>query len=165
MGYEATGQVDLPLADYLNLKFYLMDARPGVSPEAFIQELVHRWLTIEMERNLLRYNGRALHGYQWKSVFLPDGTCLRTNHKKEAVFAKVIGERIRTDDGAALTPSMFANRHTQGRNAWRFVRLRFPGEEHWMRADRCRKRQEQQARQQTTLALDLPQDKSRSNSV
>jgi hypothetical protein len=33
-----------------------------------------------------------------------------------------------------VTPSSFANRHTVGRNAWRFVWLRFSGEEHWVKA-------------------------------
>jgi hypothetical protein len=38
----------------------------------------------------------------------------------------------------ALTPSMFANRHAKGRNAWRFVWLRFPGDDYWVRAANCR---------------------------
>jgi hypothetical protein len=50
----------------------------------------------------------------------------------------VVGDRIRADDGEYLTPSLFANRHTTGRNAWRFVWLRFPGDDYWVRAGNCR---------------------------
>jgi hypothetical protein len=31
-----------------------MDTRPGVKADAFVTELVHRWLTVEMERLALR---------------------------------------------------------------------------------------------------------------
>jgi hypothetical protein len=48
------------------------------------------------------------------------------------------GIGIRSDDGEYLTPSLFVNRHTTGRNAWRFVWLRFPGDDYWIRADNCR---------------------------
>jgi len=46
------------VADYLELEFFLMDARPGVKPDALVTELVHRWLAVEMERLSLRKNGR-----------------------------------------------------------------------------------------------------------
>jgi hypothetical protein len=49
-----------------------------VKPEAFVTELVQRWLAVEVERLALRMNGRAMRGYQWKNIFLPDGTNLRT---------------------------------------------------------------------------------------
>lgn len=54
MAYEAKQAVYLPVTDFLNLEFYLMDARPGVKSDAFVTELVNRWLTVEMERNSLR---------------------------------------------------------------------------------------------------------------
>jgi hypothetical protein len=53
-------------------------------------------------------------------------------------FAKVVGDSIVSDDGTSLSPSLFANRHAKGRNAWRLVWLRFPGEDHWVRAANCR---------------------------
>jgi len=138
MTYEAKQPVYLPVTDYLELEFYLMDARPGVKPDAFVTELVHRWLAVEMERLALRKNGHAMRGYQWKNLFLPDGTSLRTSHCGVIDFAKVMGNRIVSDDGASLTPSQFANRHANGRNAWRFVWIRYPGDEYWIRAVNCR---------------------------
>jgi hypothetical protein len=44
MEYEPKQAVYLPIADYLELEFFLMDVRPGVKPDAFVTELVHRWL-------------------------------------------------------------------------------------------------------------------------
>ena len=140
MEYVATQPVNLLLAEFLELEFYLIDHRPGVKPEAFVAELVKRWLAVENERLALRRDGPALRGFQWKNLFLPDGTHLRTAYGEEVDFARVCGDRIRSDDGAAVTPSQFANRRAKGRNAWRFIWLRFPGNERWVRADDCRAR-------------------------
>jgi len=138
MEYMAKQSVDLPVTDYLELEFYLMDARPGIKPDAFVTELVHRWLAVEKERLALSKNGPTMRGYQWKNLFLPDGTQLRTCHLGVIEYAKVNGDCIVAEDGATLTPSRFANRHGAGRNAWRSVWIRYPGEAHWRRAANCR---------------------------
>ncbi len=140
MTYEAKQAVYLPVTDYLQLEFFLMDARPGVKPDAFVTDLVNRWLAVEMERLSLRERGQAMRGFQWKNVFLPEGTALRSTYCNTVEFAKVVGDHIVTDDGAKMTPSQFANRHAKGRNAWRFVWLRFPGNDYWIRAGTCRMR-------------------------
>jgi hypothetical protein len=148
MAYEAKQPVYLPVADFLQLEFYLMDVRPGIKPDAFVAELVSRWLAVEMERQSLRERGDAIRGFQWKNVFLPDGTGLRTSYRSTIEFAKVVGNRIVADDGTTLTPSQFANRSAKGRNAWRFIWLRFPGNDFWIRACNCRMRaEERQSRQ------------------
>lgn len=149
MDYQAKQPIYLPVADFLNLEFHLMDTRPGVKADAFVTELVKRWLVIEMERLALIKNGQAMRGFQWKNVFLPEGTILRTSYRHVVEYAKVIGDRLLSDDGESLTPSLFANRHATGRNAWRFVWLRFPGDDHWVRAANCRTRFTEQARKQS----------------
>lgn len=143
MAYEAKQSLSLPIVDYLRLELHLMETRPDVRPEAFVTGLVQRWLTIDTERLALRKNGPAMRGFQLKNIFLPDGTRLRTSYRHAVEFAKVVGDHIVSDDGTRLTPSLFANRHAKGRNAWRFVWIRFPGDEHWSRAADCRKRQNQ----------------------
>jgi len=135
MAYEPQLPINLPLGDFMELEYHLMNTRPGVKPDAFVAELVHRWLSIETERLALQKNGPAIRGFQWKNIFLPDGTNLRTCYQHTIEFSKVAGDHIRADDGEQLTPSQFANRHAKGRNAWRFVWLRFPGEDNWVRAD------------------------------
>lgn len=140
MRYEAKYPVYISATDYLNLELHLMDTRPGVKPDAIVGELVQRWLTVEMERLSLRENGYSKRGFQWKAIFLPEGTSLRTSYFDTVEFAKVVGNRLVTDEGEVVTPSQFANRRAKGRNAWRFVWVRFPGDDHWIRAENCRAR-------------------------
>lgn len=142
MTYEAKRPVYISATDYLDLELHLMDTRPGVRPDAFVEELVKRWLTVELERLALREHGYSKRGFQWKTTFLPEGTLLRTSYLDTVEFAKVVASRLLTDEGDAVTPSQFANRHAKGRNAWRFVWVRFPGDDHWIRANNCRTRSE-----------------------
>lgn len=77
-------------------------------------------------------------GYQWKRLFLPDGTQLRAAFRGHTRYATVDGEHI-VCDGQPLTPSAFANLNGCGqRNAWHAIWLRFPGELDWRRAQDCR---------------------------
>jgi hypothetical protein len=144
MEFVAKRAVNLPVSDLLNLEFHLMDTRPGVKLEAFVTELVQRWLAMDAERLALKRNGQAMRGFQWKNVFLPDGSRLRTSYHHSVEFARVVGDEILLEDGAAVTPSQFANRHAKGRNAWRFIWVRFPGEGYWVRAVDCRTRADEQ---------------------
>jgi hypothetical protein len=48
MEYEPKQAVYLPICDFLELELHLMDTRPGVKPEAFVTELVQRWLAVEI---------------------------------------------------------------------------------------------------------------------
>lgn len=150
MEYESKQAVNFPIEDFLTLEFHLMDTRPDVRPEAFVIDLVRRWLALDKERLALRKNGRALRGFQWKNIFLPDGARLRTTYGHANEFAKVIGDHIVSDDGTRLTPSRFANRHAKGRNAWRFVWLRFPGDDYWSRAADYRARFDEQVQKLST---------------
>ncbi len=138
MAYQPMQAIGIHYGDFMQLEFLLMDTRPGVKPDAFIGNLVKRWVATERERLDLCKNGPSLRGVQWKSLFLPEGTRLRTTYRGAVEFAKIAGNRIVTDDATVATPSQFANRHAKGRNAWRFIWLRFPGEECWVSAQACR---------------------------
>ena len=80
----------------------------------------------------------ASKGYQWKQLFLPNGTELRATFGGRSRYATVQDEAILCD-GAPTTPSRLANARGCGtRNAWHNVWLRFPGEASWQLARRCR---------------------------
>ncbi|OEZ49754.1 hypothetical protein [Duganella sp. HH105] len=80
----------------------------------------------------------ASKGYQWKQLFLPNGTELRATFGGRSSYAKVQDEAMLCD-GAPTTPSRLANARGCGtRNAWHNVWLRFPGEATWKLARRCR---------------------------
>lgn len=143
MEYEAKQVLYLPVETLLPLELQLGESHPGVKLEAFITELINDWLARDSTGPVLPKADPAMRGYQWKAVFLPEGTDLRTSHGGKIEFAKVVGDRVVADEGVATTPSEFANRHAKGRNAWRFVWLRFPGDGYWTRADKCRARDEE----------------------
>jgi len=76
-------------------------------------------------------------GYQWKRLFLPEGTRLRISFHGQQRFACVEGGTI-LSDGMATTPSRFANQDGCGsRNAWQAIWLQFPGERDWTPASNC----------------------------
>jgi hypothetical protein len=85
-----------------------------------------------MARNNPNFFGMpATSGYQWKYLFLPSGTVLRTIYKGVNFHCLVDKDRIRYN-GDETTPSRFVN--TVGgvrRNAWEVVWLLFPNCKTW----------------------------------
>ncbi len=70
-------------------------------------------------------------GYQWKTLFLPEGTLLRSWSYGETRLARVEGDRI-IADGRAVTPNQFAQSFARTiRNAWRDLYVKRPGEKHF----------------------------------
>jgi hypothetical protein len=79
-----------------------------------------------------------LSGYQWKDLFLPSGTVLRTVFKGHH-YQATVQENVILFDGRHVSPSEFVN--TMGgssRNAWRALWLLFPNEKIWRLAAACR---------------------------
>lgn len=82
----------------------------------------------------------ATKGYQWKSLFLPDGTLLRTVFGGENHHCVVEADRIQYN-GRAVSPSGFVNA-VGGirRNAWRSTWILLPNTSQWQLADSLRVR-------------------------
>jgi len=79
-------------------------------------------------------------GYQWKHVFLPKGTVLRTVFDGKNFHAHVDGDRL-LYEGAAITPSRFANAvGGVRRNAWKVIWVLLPNAPTWKLADELRPR-------------------------
>lgn len=80
-------------------------------------------------------------GVQWKRLFLPDGTLLRTVFEGKNHHCLVEGDRI-LYDGKEVSPSGFVNA-VGGirRNAWRCTWILLPGEKEWKLADTLRTRE------------------------
>ncbi len=77
-------------------------------------------------------------GYQWKQLFLPNGTELRSTFCGKSTYAKVQDESIICDDAPTM-PSRLANASGCGtRNAWQNIWLKFPGDSTWKLARKCR---------------------------
>lgn len=87
-------------------------------------------------------------GYQWKSLFLPDGTELRMQYKGTYHYARVVGDTIVYKD-KPITPGSLANTVAGGsRNAWRDLWIKRPSDDEWVLADEWR------ARESTVTARD-----------
>ena len=84
----------------------------------------------------------AARGYQWKELFLPDGTDLRMQFGGDTYHACVNGDAIvyqgRTVSPRQLTIAIAGD----GRNAWRDLSLRLPGEKQFRPACLLRRNQQ-----------------------
>ncbi|MES2295857.1 MAG: hypothetical protein V4582_02390 [Pseudomonadota bacterium] len=83
----------------------------------------------------------ATKGYQWKQLFLPVGTLLRTVFGGKNHHCVVEGDQI-VFNGQAVSPSGFVNA-VGGirRNAWRCTWILFPDTKEWKLADTLRTRE------------------------
>jgi hypothetical protein len=102
------------------------------------EEAIHEWAS-RNHPDAIPLN--AMQGYQWKSLFLPDGTVLRTVFGGKNYHCRVDNDRI-VYDGEAVSPSGFVNA-VGGirRNAWRSIWVLLSTEKEWKLADSLRTRQ------------------------
>ena len=78
-------------------------------------------------------------GYQWKSLFLPSGTRLKTRVRGRTWIAVVEGDHI-IYDSRSMSPHEFANAFgVTGRNSWRDIWVHLPYDETWRLASSIRK--------------------------
>ena len=93
-------------------------------------------------------------GYQWKRLFLPSGTLLRTVFAGKNHHAIVEGDQLLYQD-KAVSPSGFVNAvGGMRRNAWRCTWLRFPDSSEWKLADALRTRERpRHARRPAAVAM------------
>ena len=86
--------------------------------------------------------GDPKRGYQWTTLFLPNGTRVSMNYKGRTYHAVVRYEQIWFDqDGKSYTPSELARviANNTSRNAWRDLMIKRPNDSGWTLADELRK--------------------------
>jgi hypothetical protein len=104
------------------------DLRP---PEEVTALALKEW----MLRNFGNPTGR---GYQWKDLFLPDGTRLRVRHNGLAYHAQIEGDQM-VYEGKPTSPSAWCALICGSvRNAWRDVYVRRDYTEAWTQASAWR---------------------------
>ena len=78
-------------------------------------------------------------GYQWKNLFLPDGTQIRMQYKGSYSYAKVEGDVVIFNE-KPISPASLANTIAgSSRNAWRDLWIKRPDDKEWKLADECRR--------------------------
>lgn len=94
----------------------------------------------------------SVRGYQWKSLFLPEGTEIRSWSYGEHNYARVVGDEI-IHKGKSVTPNQFAQSFARSmRNAWMDLNIRRPGDKQFKMAHRLRLELAQQAKQSQAAA-------------
>ena len=101
---------------------------------------IAHWLALQSQQPALYAGRRAVNGYQWKNLFLPSGTLLRTLYQGKSYHAAVDGDDI-LYEGRKVSPSEFVNAlGGAARNAWQRIWVLFPNEAKWLLAADLRDR-------------------------
>lgn len=105
----------------------------GIADDAIIDWLNRR--RAESERTARP----VLHGYQWKSLFLPEGTRLRRWSCSTQDYAEVIGDDL-IHEGLPTSPNRFVAACAGSvRNAWQEISVLMPGATTWKFASNLRR--------------------------
>lgn len=140
MGRPIIGGIYLPSDVYVALMKRTGEPCYGSKSEEALSTLIRNWIASPAGELKFRADEEVVDtkGYQWKQVFLPDGTELRATFQGISTYAKVESEKI-IRNGERITPSQLANANGCGtRNAWKAIWLKFPGTSTWKLAIKCR---------------------------
>jgi hypothetical protein len=108
------------------------------SLDQLVDDVLQGWLE-QVTRDDPETAHEAARGYQWKSLFLPDGTLLRFMVDGQYVEASVVGDAIRYQ-GRTFSPRQLIYFVTGTvRNAWRTLWIRERGHFRWHLADTRRR--------------------------
>ena len=104
---------------------------------AAITAAIELWLR-EQSKLAAGCDPASVRGYQWKSLFLPEGTEIRSWSYGEHNYARVEGDEI-IHKGKSVTPNEFAQSFARSmRNAWMDLSVRRPQDQHFKMAHRLR---------------------------
>jgi hypothetical protein len=132
----------LPTHSIRRLEAFLTETDSELKPADALTMAIEQWIAAQRGQ-FTSLTPTPTRGYQWKTLFLPAGTDLRVNFGGHTFYAQVQDDAI-IYEGMAVSPCQFANRAAgAGRNAWREVWLRFPGEQKWHPASRLRRELQQ----------------------
>lgn len=135
--------VKQPTAALRRLAEFLQETDSKLTVEQAATMAINQWLAAARGQPA-NITLPPLRGYQWKSLFLPEGTHLRMFLDWEYHYAQVEGETI-FYKGRAVTPHSFTTQcGGRCRNAWRDLWILLPGEAKWQAASRLRRLCEQE---------------------
>lgn len=131
--------VQISSALFLDLANYLQEFGDERDPVEIVEGAVAAWLAAA--RGETGTGDKPVPGYQWKRLFLPEGTELKMLYRGRHAFARVVGDAV-LYDGRNMTPNQFAAEVAgTARNAWRDLWLRLPGQRYWKNAAFIRQEQ------------------------
>lgn len=137
MGIDARGTPQVAPSLLRELADHLRLTGSNITFPQALADAVLAWIAADKERR--PQEAEPSRGYQWKSLFLPDSTELRMSCAGTAFYARVAGDHI-IFEGRSVSPrGMTLAIAGDGRNAWRDLWLKLPGERSWKHAMRCRR--------------------------
>ncbi|MCU6498712.1 hypothetical protein LPN04_13000 [Rugamonas sp. A1-17] len=125
----------VPPAAYDELCDFLRQSGSPLTPAEATAGAIKLWIAKNRE------DAAPVRGYQWKQLFLPDGTRLRVHSGDTWQGADVIGDDL-IFRGETVSPNQMVQQTCgDARNAWLELWIRFPGEKNWTKAAQLRARQ------------------------
>ena len=129
----------LPPATELLLEEFLHKSCNTLSVTEALVAAINLWIERERAAAL------PTRGYQWKMLFLPTGTRVRMQYDETWHSAEVVGDDLMYQ-GRPVSPHQLTQEVAgDGRNAWRDLWIRFPGERNWACAAQLRARLQKRA--------------------
>jgi len=139
----STVSAQVPTPTYIALMAQLRRGGRQQDLSSAITAAIVLWLAQQQNATA----GVGTHGYQWKSLFLPEGTELRSWSYGEHNYARVEGDKI-IHQGHAVSPNQFAHAFARTtRNAWEDLYIRRPGDKRFKLACLLRQEGEQEERE------------------
>ncbi|MBB5496862.1 hypothetical protein [Paraburkholderia sp. MM5384-R2] len=132
-------QISVPIQtqQFIALTDFLRSNGDSRDPVLVVAEAIDYWMDNASWKSELL--GKSVtRGYQWKELFLQDGTEVRMQYKGQYYYAKVEGDQL-VYEGTPITPGSLANTiASSSRNAWRDLWIKRPSDPEWRLADDCR---------------------------
>lgn len=131
--------VQIPTQQFLELADFLRSEGDPRDPVEMVSIAVDYWLeNASWKSELLCEVDIEIRGYQWKNLFLPNGTQIRMQYKGKSFYAKVDRDEI-IYDGKSYSPGRLANTIAgTSRSAWRDLWIKRPEDKDWKSAEECR---------------------------
>jgi hypothetical protein len=124
------------------LTMHLRKSGSTMSPAQAATAAIRAWIKAQEQPARAAPAPAITRGYQWKNLFLPEGTELRMSTTGSTFHARVEGDDIIFNGHKVSPRGMTLAIAGEGRNAWRDVWLKFPGERAFVPASRCRREQQ-----------------------
>ncbi|MBA5639916.1 hypothetical protein H3H37_22920 [Duganella sp. LX20W] len=138
----------VPPATHAELSNYLRLSGSTLTTTEAVARAIQHWIEVQNE------TVAPLQGYQWKCLFLPDQSRVRMHVGEAWHYAEVVGDELMYH-GRAVSPRQLTMLIAgDGRNAWRDLWIRRPGEKNWTAASQLRRQLEQQAHRPPTSHMD-----------
>ena len=122
--------VEVPHKVYLDLAFQLRNSGDTRGPDEVVVAALKAWLAYR--------HGKSTGGFQWRELFLPDGTEMRIRYRGAYYYARIDGDQLKYA-GEVVSPRDWALMVTGTvRNPWRDIWIRRGVNECWTRASSWR---------------------------